>query len=221
MSSGAGVAPDEPVVDRLALWRRDPVRDVSRHADRIRARCSGDIVHDHLHAEGFRRHDCPERLRGNGLHHLAVDSAVHIERRGHRTLAGGSRSLRCVARLDALDSWRARDRQRVRLRIVRGNGWLLAGHLLGDRLRRHPGDAKARLLPRICLRDHRSRRHARHPAAAVDHHDPLCGRRRAVARAAFPRRHRASALAGRALRRLRDVEVPARAGCREAKGTSR
>ena len=48
--------------------------------------------------------------------------------------------------------------------------------------------------PRLRGRDHRRRRHARHPAAAVDHHDPLRGRRRAVARAAVPRRRSARRL---------------------------
>src|ERR1700730_6314926 len=118
MRSGAGATPDEPVVDRVALWRRYPVRDVHRYADRICARRRGDLVHDRLHAAWFRRYDYPKRLRGDGIHYVAVDSAVHIERRGHRALAGGSRSLRCVARLDALDPGRARDRPRVRLRIV-------------------------------------------------------------------------------------------------------
>ena len=40
---------------------------------------------------------------------------------------------------------------------------------------------------RLCRRNHRRRRHARHPAAALDHHDPLCGCGRAVARPAVPR----------------------------------
>jgi acetyl-CoA acetyltransferase len=39
-----------------------------------------------------------------------------------------------------LDSWRARHRQRVRLRPVRGDGGLLAGDLLGHWFRWHPGD---------------------------------------------------------------------------------
>ena len=50
---------------------------------------------------------------------------------------------------------------------------LLARHLFGDRLGRHPRDAQARLFRRICRRHHRRRRHARHPAAALDHHDPV------------------------------------------------
>ena len=96
----------------------------------------------------------------------------------------------------ALHAWmqprprRPRHRQRVRLRPVRGDGRLEPGDLLGDRLGRHPGDAQARLLAGLCGRHHRRRRHARHPAAAVDHDDPVRGRRRAVARAAVPRRHR-------------------------------
>jgi hypothetical protein len=52
----------------------------------------------------------------------------------------------------------------------------MAGSSLGDRLRRHSGNAQARLFRRFRRRHHRSRRHARHPAAAVDHHDPVRGR---------------------------------------------
>ena len=82
-------------------------------------------------------------------------------------------------------------RQRIRLRAVRGDGGLLARDLLGDRFGRHPRDAQARLFRRLCRRDHRRRRHARHPAAAVDHHDPVRGRRGEIAGPAVPRRHRA------------------------------
>ncbi len=39
-------------------------------------------------------------------------------------------------------------------------------------------------------RHHRRRRHARHPAAALDHHDPVRGRGGKVAGPAVPRRHR-------------------------------
>ena len=88
------------------------------------------------------------------------------------------------ARLAAARAGRPRHRQRVRLRAVRRDGRLEPGDLLGDRLGRHPGDAQARLLARLRGRHHRRRRHARHPAAAVDHDDPVRGRRRAVARAA-------------------------------------
>src|SRR5215510_11835998 len=54
----------------------------------------------------------------------------------------------------------------------------------------------------------RAGRDARHPAAAVDHHDPLRGRGRAVARPAVSRRDRAGAAPGRAVRRLRHVALP-------------
>ena len=43
---------------------------------------------------------------------------------------------------------------------------------------------------------HRRRRHARHPAAALDHHDPVRGRRGEIARPAVPRRHRPGTAAG-------------------------
>ena len=102
----------------------------------------------------------------------------------------GQRPLRGDARVDAARSRRPRHRQRVRLRAVRGDGRLEPGDLLGDRQRRHPRDAQARLLAGLRRRHHRRRRHARHPAAAVDHDDPVRGRRRAVARPAVPRRHR-------------------------------
>ena len=55
----------------------------------------------------------------------------------------------------ALHAWmhripgRARHRQCVRLRAVRGDGRLLARDLLGDRLGRHSGDAQARLFRRL------------------------------------------------------------------------
>ena len=75
------------------------------------------------------------------------------------------------------------------------------GDLLGDRLGRHSRDAQARLFAGLRGRHHRRRRHARHPAAAVDHHDPLRGRRRAVARPAVPRGDRPGPAAGRAVRR--------------------
>ena len=63
-----------------------------------------------------------------------------------------------------------------------------------------PGDAQARLFARLRRRHHRRRRHARHPAAAVDHDDPVRGRRRAVAGPPVPRRHRPGPAAGRAVR---------------------
>ena len=110
----------------------------------------------------------------------------------------------------ALHAWmhripgRARHRQRLRLRAVRRDGGLIARYLLGDRLRRHSGNAQARLFRRLRGRHHRRRRHARHPAAALDHHDPLRGRGRAVARPAVPRRDRAGASCwSRCLRAMR------------------
>ncbi len=68
----------------------------------------------------------------------------------------------------------------------------------------------ARLLAGIRGRHHRRRRHAGHPAAAVDHDDPLRGRGGGVARPAVPRRHRARDAAGRAVRAVRRVALPPR-----------
>ena len=102
---------------------------------------------------------------------------------------------------------RARHRQRFRLCLVCRDGRVVARNLLGDRLGRHPGNAHARLFRQLRCRHHRGRRHARHPAAALDHHDPLCGRRRAVAGSAVPGRHRASRAAGQLVRRLCDVAI--------------
>src|SRR5580693_9274219 len=48
--------------------------------------------------------------------------------------------------------------------------------LFGDRLGRHPGNAQTRLFRRIRGRHYRGRRHARHSATALDHHDPVRGR---------------------------------------------
>ena len=73
---------------------------------------------------------------------------------------------------------------------VRGDGGFVARDLLGHRLGRHSGNAQTRLFAGVRLGDHRGRRHARHPAAAVDHHDPLCRRIGTIARPAFPCRHR-------------------------------
>ena len=73
---------------------------------------------------------------------------------------------------------------------------------------------------RLRRRHHRGRRHARHPAAALDHHDPLRGRRRAVARPAVPRRDRAGAAAGRAVRRLCRVALPPRVSQAAARATA-
>ena len=80
--------------------------------------------------------------------------------------------------------------------------------LLGDRQRGHSGNAQARLLAGLRRRHHRRRRHARHPAAAVDHDDPLRGRGRGLARPAVPRRHRSRPAAGRAVFALRGVSLP-------------
>ena len=152
-----------------------------------------DRVHDLLHAGIVARYGHAERLRGDGEHHAAVDPAVHPEGRGDRPVARRPGPLLGAARLDEPHSRRPRHRQRVRLRAVRGDGGLEPGDLLGDRLGRHPGDAQARLFAGLRGRHHRRRRHARHPAAAVDHDDPLCRRGGAVARPAVPRRHRPGA----------------------------
>ena len=71
-----------------------------------------------------------------------------------------------------------------------------------------PGDAQARLLAGLRGRHHRGGRHARHPAAALDHHDPLRGGRRAVAGTPVPRRHRPGPAAGRPVRDLGGLPLP-------------
>ena len=112
------------------------------------------------------------------------------------------------ARVDEQGPGRPGHRQRVRLRAVRGDGGLESGDVFGDRQRRHSGNAPARLLAGLCRRHHRRGRHARHPAAAVDHDDPLRGRGRAVAGPAVPGRHRPGPAAGRAVRALRCISLP-------------
>src|SRR6266481_5103474 len=59
------------------------------------------------------------------------------------------------------------------------HAWL---HRFPGGLGRHSGNAQTRLFRQLRGRHHRGRRHPRHPAAAVDHDDSLCGRGRAVAR---------------------------------------
>ena len=170
----------------------------------------GGRLHVLLHAGVLARHRDPERLRGNGEHHAAVDSAVHPQGRGDRPIERRQGPVPGDARLDAAHPRRTGHRQRLHLRAVRGDGGVEPGDLLGDRQRRHSGDAQARLFARLRRRHHRRRRHARHPAAAVDHDDPLRGRGRAVARAAVPRRHRPRHAARRAVRRVRIVSLPPR-----------
>ena len=57
-------------------------------------------------------------------------------------------------------------------------------------------------------RHHCRRRHARHPAASLNHHDPVCGRRRKIAGPFVPCRHRAGTAAGDAVRHLRGISLP-------------
>ena len=179
-----------------ALRRLHPAGHVLGHADRLLARAGGDRVHGLLHAAVGARYGDAERLRGDVVDHPAVDPAVHPEGRRDRPLAGRPRPLLGAACLDEPHPGRPRHRQRLRLRPVRRDGGLEPGDLLGDRLGRHPGDAQARLSRRLRGRPDRRRRHARHPAAALDHHDPLCRRLGAVARPAVPGRHRPGAAAG-------------------------
>ena len=91
----------------------------------------------------------------------------------------------------------------------------------GDRLGRHPGNAQARLLRRLRGRDHRRRRHARHPAAAIDHHDPVRGRRGKVAGPAVPRRHWPGPFARLPVRHLRGVPLPQGISQRRRRSTKR
>ncbi len=180
----------------------------SGHADRVLARLRRGRLHGVLHAGFLARHGDAERLRGDGEHHAAVHSALHPQGRRDRPLGRGPRSLSRDARVDAAHSRRARHRERLHLRAVRGDGRIEPGDLLRDRQRRHSRDAQARLFARVRRGHHRRRRHAGHPAAAVDHDDPLRGRGRGLARPAVPRGHRPRAAAGRAVLALRDVPVP-------------
>jgi hypothetical protein len=68
--------------------------DVLRHADRLRAGRGGDRLHVLLHAGIVAGHHHPERLRRDGQHHPAVDSAVHPEGRGHRQIPAGRTCIR-------------------------------------------------------------------------------------------------------------------------------
>ena len=80
--------------------------------------------------------------------------------------------------------------------------------LLGDRVGRHPGNAPARLFRSPGGRHHRGRRHTRHPAAAIDHHDLVCGRRGKIIGQAVSRRDRSGPVAGVIVRRLCDFSFP-------------
>ena len=84
--------------DRAALRRRHSARDVRRHADRVCARRGRDRLHDLLHAACVARYHHAERLRGDGVDHAALDSAVHPQGRGDRPLARRRRIfiLRCM-----------------------------------------------------------------------------------------------------------------------------
>ena len=187
---------------------RDARRHVLRHAHRVLAGRGGGGLHVLLHAERVARYRHAERVRGNGEHHAAVDPAVHPQGRGDRQVAGRSRPLSCVARVDEQGPRRTGHRQRVRVRAVRGDGRFQSRDLLGDRQRRHPRDADARVFAGLCRRDHRRRRYAGHPAAAVDHDDPVRGRGGAVARPAVPRGHRPGRAAGRTVRAVRGLPLP-------------
>ena len=204
----------ERPADRPALRRRHAAGHVLRHADRLCARPGGHRVHGRLHAGGGARYGDAERLRGDGVDHAAVDPAVHPQGRRDRPLARRQGPLFGPACLDEPHSRRPRHRQRLRLRALRRDGGLEPGDLLGDRLGRHSGDAPARLSRRLRRRPDRRRRHAGHPAAALDHHDPLRRRVGAVARPAVPGRHRPGPAAGGVLRRLCRLALPLRDAAR-------
>src|SRR5258706_498163 len=127
-------------VDRPALRRRAAAGDVRRHADRVRARRGRHRVHDLLHARSLGRYHHPECLRGDGVDHAALDPAVHPQGLGDRPLTRRPGSLWRAACLDASPARRTRHRQHLRLRAVRGDGWFFTGDVLGDRLRRYPGN---------------------------------------------------------------------------------
>ena len=186
----------------------DPVCDVFRHAHCVCFGRGRGRLHGDLHARGLARYRDAERLRGDGLDHAAVDPAVHPQGGGDRQIPRRPGSLLGAACLAAPRAGRAGRRQRVRLRAVCGDGGLLARDLFGDRLGRHSRDAQARLFGRLCRRHHRRRRHARHSAAALDHHDPVRGRRGEIAGPAVPRRHRPRTVAGNLVRHLRRAALP-------------
>ena len=104
---------------------------------------------------------------------------------------------------DALHTWLNRIPGGLGVAVVLACGLFAAmagvepGDLLGHRQLRHSGNAPARLLAGFRRRARGRRRDARHPAAAVDRADPLCGCGRAVARPSVPRRHRPWRAAGR------------------------
>ena len=98
---------------------------------------------------GLARYGDAERLRGNGLDHAAVDPAVHPQGRGDRQIPRRPGSLFGAACLAASRARRARRRQRVRLRAVRGDGGLLARDLFGDRLGRHSRRCASAAIPAV------------------------------------------------------------------------
>ena len=140
------------------------------------------------------RYGDAERLRGDGVDHPAVDPAVHPEGRGDRPIAGRARPLFGAACLDAA-ACRAGSASPTSSPARCSPPWPARARRPARRSARpaSPRCASAAIRRRLRGRHHRGRRHARHPAAAVDHHDPLRGRVRAVARPAVPGRHRPGA----------------------------
>ncbi len=115
--------------------------------------------------------------------HAAVDPAFHPQRRSDRKIPRRTGSLFSAACVAAQSSWRSGCGECLCLRAVRGHGRFFPRDVLGNRLSRHSRNAQARLFGRLCRRYHRRRRHARHSAAAIDHHDPVRRRLGEVARA--------------------------------------
>ena len=148
------------------------------------------------------RHGHAERLRGDGQHHAAVDPAVHPQGRGDRP----------VARRPAIST------PRMHVWMQRVPGGLGIANVFACAL----FAAMAGSSPATCsaigsagIPEMRRRGYSPgfaagiiaaggtlgHPAAAVDHDDPVRGRGRAVAGAPVPRGHRAGRAAGGPLRR--------------------
>ncbi len=126
----------------------------------------------------------------------------------------GQGPLRRAAYLAGPRAGRARGGRRDRLRPVRRHGRQQPGHVQRHRQFRDSGDAPARLFAGLRRRAGRSRRNARHPAAAEHRADPLRRRRRAVARPAVPGRDRSRPAARHPVRRIRNAALAPRVrGC--------
>ena len=160
-------------------------------------------------------HGRAERLSGNRQRHAADDPAVHSERRAiGRSRAGADL-------YNALYIWL--HRVPGGLGVANVFACTLFAAMAGSSAATCSAIGSAGIpemrraaIRRGCRRHHRRRRHARHPAAAVDHHDPLCGGRRTIARTAVPGRPRAGPAAERPVRGLRGAALSERVSRRRS-----